>query len=156
MRTRDEAIGKAWTRSSFHTSVSEFNELVSTLKITPHVETFELQVKDNLQFYTIAAAVTRATPMFSNQLVGEAFEAIGVFLQRDEGDTFPGDSTWTGDNQAKIDVAAVVGDCFDGDGCGTHYFEVDVSLAGATVRDKGGFVPADGLVFAPGTIRQPN
>ena len=159
MRTRDEAIGKAWTNESFHTSVSAFNDLVSMLKITPYyLETFELQIKDNLQFYTIATSVTEATPMYSNKLVGEAFEAIGVFLQRDEGDAFPGDSiwTWTGDNQAKIDVAAFVGDCFDGDGCGTHYFEVDVSLAGATVRDKGGFVPADGLQLAPGTIHQPN
>jgi len=158
MRTRNESIGQAWAKGSFRTAVADFNELVSTLKIEPYVETFEMQLEGNVQYFTIYPELSAATRMYSNKLVGEAFEAVGVFLQRDEGNAFPGDSTWTwiADDQATIDAATLVGNCFDGNGCGTHYFQVDVSLLSVTVRDKGGFVPLNGLQLAPGTIPLPN
>lgn len=159
MRTQVDAIGKMWAKNSFHTSESGFNDLVAKLRLTPNVGTFELQVEGTVQFYTIYPNVTSATPMYSNKLVGEAFAAVEVFLQPDESNAFPGDDstwTWIADNQARIVIGAMVGNCFDGNGCGIHNFEADVSLAGATVYDKGGFVPIGGLDLAPNTIRQRN
>ena len=97
--------------------------------------------------------------MYSNKLVGEAFAVVGVLLQPDESNTFPGDDstwTWIGDDHAKISIGAMVGNCFEPEGCGIHNFEVNVSLAGATVHDKGGYIPVGGLILAPNTIRLPN
>jgi hypothetical protein len=158
MKTHDNAIGKAWAAESFQTTVSEFNELVSVLKMSPQVGTYAFQSDGNSYAHTIYSTLTKATPLYANRLVGEAFEAINVSLQRDEGNAFPGDSTWTWttDTEATIDAATLVGNCFDGNGCGTHYFQVDVSLLNVTVRDKGGFVPLNGLHLAPGTIPLPN
>ncbi len=156
MRTSDKAIGQAWAQESFRTPSVAFNELVTTLKMTPDpVRTYQAQVEGTVQVYTINPYVTVATPMYSNKLVGEAFAAMGVALQREANNQFPDDSTWTwtGASQAKIDIAAIVGNCFDS--CGIHYFQADVSLTGATVRDMGGFIPVGGLALAPSTIRQP-
>ncbi len=159
MRTRNELIGTAWAKGSFRTAVPAFNDLVTTLGITPYVETYEILIEETIQYHTIYPELLTATRMYSNKLVGEAFAAVGVLLLGGgESGLFPGDSTWmwTGDGQARIDIAAGVGNCFDGNGCGTHYFQVDVTMTSATVRDKGGFVPANGLNLAPGTIPLPN
>jgi hypothetical protein len=154
MRTQDDRIGRAWARGSFDTSVPGFNALVSTLHMVPS-DTYELRVENGEQVHLITPdLLSESTIMYSNKLVGEAFASVGVIIQRDEGEQYVGDSrwTWTGEGQARIDAETLVGLCLDEIGCGIHYFQVDVSEAGAIVRDKGGFVPSNGLQLGPDTI----
>jgi hypothetical protein len=151
--TQDERIGESWARGSFDTKSASFNELADLLQIRPNGGYGFVRV-DGAARYSITAQPHNA--MVANPLLGAAYERVGVQLERDESENV-GDSTWTwiDKESASIDLAVLIGNCLP-NSCGTHYFKAEVSPSGATVWDKGGFVPPEGLQLAPGTIPLPN